>query len=80
MIRKTVSQNPMTRVSLDSRDASRDKMIPLALAKAMYERGHLAYDLTNGMYCTVGTAKFFPFIRAMNDARNANVPYEVRNV
>lgn len=80
MTRKTASLHPMTRVSIDSRDASRDKMIPLALARAMYERGHLAYDLTNGVYCVNDGTKFFPYIQAMNDAKNSGAPYEVRNV
>jgi hypothetical protein len=42
---------------VDPRDASQDVWIETAAAKAAYQRGEIAVDVTNGAYCAVPDAR-----------------------
>ena len=44
----------LVRVIVDARDASNDKFIPQYEAKALYEQGKLAFDMTNAEYTVKG--------------------------
>ena len=38
-------------VIVTTRDARQDRLVPRSVAKALYDAGKLAWDLTNGEYC-----------------------------
>ena len=39
-----------SKVIVDSRDGSKDKFIPTAIARKLYDEGKLAIDTTNSVY------------------------------
>lgn len=51
MVRRIKSTVPTTRVIVDSRDASKDRVVPMDVAKRLHENGILSWDLTNKKYC-----------------------------
>jgi hypothetical protein len=53
-MRKKQPQAPAIRTAVfrpDSRDARKDFLIPLDVARDLYERGEIYGDATNGGYC-----------------------------
>lgn len=51
--RKRQNKKPqvdMARIIIDTRDGSKDKFIPRSEARALFENGKLAIDVTNSVY------------------------------
>lgn len=59
----------MVRITVDSRDGSLDKWIPLSEAKRLFNEGKLAQDGTNGGYCEHSNLNkvFYPLYRALSE-------------
>jgi hypothetical protein len=50
-VKVTKPKTKLTRVIIDTRDASRDIFIPIMDAKSMWDAGTLAFDETNKSFC-----------------------------
>lgn len=68
-----------TRVIRDCREASLDLQVPHAIAKALFDAGHLSQDLTNSCY-TTRVRGTFPYAQARAVADAQRVPLVVLSI
>lgn len=73
--RRQAAETPRSRLIVNCRDASYDRLIPTALARAAYDRGIICQDLTNGGYCT--RQSMVPSIELVELANELSLPYSV---